>query len=269
MIISPSSAHSFRIPVVGNHVVIICELFVTDGAFSVLLDNLPIQQFPHFSRRSEFPISPRMMRIINASNPRLQSAPIGRLFPAAAGNRFVDWTVLIATKPHDISSNGTSVKSVVGAVNETVSARMGCYNACPRGDYDEPDGSNSAIAEGKTARAHRDGAAQRGVGGPGKSRGIERKVQGISHAQGAEAYVSGRAQENRGGPAYTLGKMEEKQTSQVNEKNGGSGFCNIARPPLGKGVLCNKLLPTTISTTAVPSGDMRFCDPGTVRSMIV
>src|ERR1700733_10810685 len=104
VVISPRSSHAFGISVVGYDVVVIGELFIADGAFSVLLDNLPIQQFPHFSRRSEFPISPRMMRIINASNPRLQSARIGRLFTAAAGNRFVDWAVLIATKPHDISS---------------------------------------------------------------------------------------------------------------------------------------------------------------------
>ena len=104
VIIPPRSSHSFGIPVIWNHVRVIRELFVTDRAFPVLLDNLPIQQFPHFSRRPEFPISPRMMRILNASNPRLQSARIGRLFPTAAGNRFVDWAVLIATKPHGISS---------------------------------------------------------------------------------------------------------------------------------------------------------------------
>jgi hypothetical protein len=40
--------------------------------------------------------------------------------------------------------------------------------------------------------------------------------------------------------------MEEKQANQVNGKNGRGGFCNIARIPPGKGVLCNKLLPTTI-----------------------
>jgi len=97
---------AISVPVVGNHIVIVCKLFMTNGAFPVLLDNLPIQQFPHFSGGSEFPISPRMMRIINASNPSLQSARIGRLFPAAAGNRFVDWAVLIATKPHSISSWG-------------------------------------------------------------------------------------------------------------------------------------------------------------------
>jgi len=37
-------------------------------------------------------------------------------------------------------------------------------------DHDEPDWSSAATAEGKTARAGRNGAAQRGVSGPGKSR---------------------------------------------------------------------------------------------------
>ena len=89
---------------VRNYIVIACEFFVADRAFPVLLDNLSIQQLPHFAWGPEFPVSPRMMRILNASNPRLQSARIGRLFPTAAGNRFVDWAVFIATKPHGISS---------------------------------------------------------------------------------------------------------------------------------------------------------------------
>ena len=86
VVIRPRSAHSFGIPVIGNHIVIICELFVTNRTFPVLLDNLPVEKFPHFSRRPEFPISSRMMRIVNASNPRLQSARTERLFPAAAGD---------------------------------------------------------------------------------------------------------------------------------------------------------------------------------------
>jgi hypothetical protein len=107
VVVPPRSSHSFWIPVVRNHIVIVCELFLADGAFPVLLDNLPVQQFPDFSWRPEFPISPGMMRILNASNPRLQSARIMRLFPAAAGNRLVDWAILIPAKPHDISSHGT------------------------------------------------------------------------------------------------------------------------------------------------------------------
>lgn len=42
MIVSPSSAHSFWIPVVWSYIVIVCELYVADCAFSVLFDNLPI-----------------------------------------------------------------------------------------------------------------------------------------------------------------------------------------------------------------------------------
>jgi hypothetical protein len=100
VVIPPRSSHSFWIPVVGNHIVIVCELFVADGTLLILFDNLAIQQFPHFSQGPEFPISPRVMRVLNASNPRLQSACVGRLLPAAAGNRFVNWAVFIATKPH-------------------------------------------------------------------------------------------------------------------------------------------------------------------------
>ena len=111
VIISPRSAHSFRIPMVWNHIVIVCELFMADGTLLILFDNLAIQQFPHFSRGPEFPISPRMMWVLNASNPRLQSACIGRLFPAAAGNRFVNWAVFIATKSHCITS-GVSVDPI-------------------------------------------------------------------------------------------------------------------------------------------------------------
>ncbi len=104
MIIPPRSTHPFGIPVVGYDVVVVCELFAADGALPVLFDNFPIEQFSHLSWRPEFPISSRMMRIINASNPWPQSAPIERLFTAAAGNRFVDWAVFIATKPHRFSS---------------------------------------------------------------------------------------------------------------------------------------------------------------------
>ena len=49
VVIRPRSAHSFGIPVVWNHILIVRELFMADGALAVLFDNLPIQQFPHFS----------------------------------------------------------------------------------------------------------------------------------------------------------------------------------------------------------------------------
>jgi len=50
MIISPRSAHSFRILVVRNDVVVVGEFFVADGADSALLPHLAVQQFPYLRR---------------------------------------------------------------------------------------------------------------------------------------------------------------------------------------------------------------------------
>jgi hypothetical protein len=68
MVISPRSSHPFWIPVVGHDVVIIGELFVADGTYSLLLGDFPLQKSPHFGWGSKFSIAPRMMRIFNASN---------------------------------------------------------------------------------------------------------------------------------------------------------------------------------------------------------
>jgi hypothetical protein len=50
MVVPPRPSHSFRIPVVRHDIVVVREFLVTDGALSALLDNLPVQQFPHFCR---------------------------------------------------------------------------------------------------------------------------------------------------------------------------------------------------------------------------
>jgi hypothetical protein len=74
MVISPSSAHTLRVPVVWDDVVIIRELLVTDCAYSVLLYSLAIQQLPHFGWRPKFPESPWMVRIFDALNAEPQSS---------------------------------------------------------------------------------------------------------------------------------------------------------------------------------------------------
>jgi len=71
MVISPRPSHSFGIFVVWHNVGVVRELFVADCAYSVLFGDFPLQKFPHFGGGPEFPIPPRMMRIINTSNPRL------------------------------------------------------------------------------------------------------------------------------------------------------------------------------------------------------
>jgi hypothetical protein len=50
VIITPRSSHPFRIFVVRDHVVVIREVFVADGAYPALLDNLSVQKFPHLGR---------------------------------------------------------------------------------------------------------------------------------------------------------------------------------------------------------------------------
>ncbi len=133
----------------------------------------------------------------------------------------MDPAVFIETKFHDISPRGNwRIRSWVygnrdGRVltERVLSGLLQCQSG---GDHDEPDWSSSATTEGKTARARRNRAAERGVDGPGKSRRAARKVQEISRPQDAEPYVSGWAQENRRGSARTLGKMEEEQAEQVN-----------------------------------------------------
>jgi hypothetical protein len=100
MVVSPSSSHSFGIPMIWHDVLVVRELFMADGAFPVLLDNLPIQQFSHLGRRPEFPIASWVMRILKPLHSESYCPRLGNEFPTAAGNRFVNWTVFIATEPH-------------------------------------------------------------------------------------------------------------------------------------------------------------------------
>lgn len=65
MVVSPGSAHSFRVPVVGDDVVVIREFFVADSTLSVLLNDLPVEELAHLGRRPKFPVSPRMMRVLD------------------------------------------------------------------------------------------------------------------------------------------------------------------------------------------------------------
>ena len=50
VVVSPGSSHAFGIDVVWHDVVVVGELLVADWTLPVLLDNLPVQEFPHFRR---------------------------------------------------------------------------------------------------------------------------------------------------------------------------------------------------------------------------
>jgi len=84
MVISPSSAHAFRVSVVGHAFVVIGELFLAQRTFPVLLHDLAIEQFAHFRWRPQFAVSPRMMRVVYAANSRVESVLAWHLFPATA-----------------------------------------------------------------------------------------------------------------------------------------------------------------------------------------
>ncbi len=102
MVISPGSSHSLGILVIRHDIAVVREFFVTDGTFPVLLDNFPIQQLPHLGRRSEFPVSSRVMYVIDTLHPEPYQSRLGQKFPATARERIVYWAVFIATKPHGV-----------------------------------------------------------------------------------------------------------------------------------------------------------------------
>jgi hypothetical protein len=68
MVVSPGSSHSLRVLVIRDDVVVVGELFMADGTYPLLLDNFSVQQFPHLRWRPELPISPWVLRIVNALN---------------------------------------------------------------------------------------------------------------------------------------------------------------------------------------------------------
>jgi hypothetical protein len=123
---------------------------------------------------------------------------------------------------------------------------MGWYNACPRGDYDEPDGSNPAIAEGKTARARRNGAAERGVGGPGKSRKVRKErlsVLSPPRCGGLCQRPLARKSQRR---SVSAGRNGRKTSAPGEWKRTGEADSVTVQHPPGKRVLSDKLLPKSM-----------------------
>ena len=84
MVVSPSPSHAFGLDVVGHDVATIRELPMADCTFPVPLDDFSVQQLPHLGWRSEFAISPGVMRIFDALNTKVKSAFFPRLLATAA-----------------------------------------------------------------------------------------------------------------------------------------------------------------------------------------
>jgi hypothetical protein len=103
VIVSPRPAHSFRILVVWDYVVVVGECFMADRAYPTLLPHFEVHQFPHFCWRSEFSISTRMVRIFDPLNSKSDQLWLRQKFPATAGKRSVNRAELVRTESHDTS----------------------------------------------------------------------------------------------------------------------------------------------------------------------
>lgn len=68
MIISTRAAHAFRTLMVWDHVVVIGEPLIADCADAFLFGDLAVQDLSHLTARPQFPIAPRVVRIIDAPN---------------------------------------------------------------------------------------------------------------------------------------------------------------------------------------------------------
>jgi hypothetical protein len=74
MIVPPSPVHAAGMDMIRHHVSVVGQLFIAEGAYALLGDNLPVEKFPHFAVRAEFPVSPGMMRVFDAPNAHLALA---------------------------------------------------------------------------------------------------------------------------------------------------------------------------------------------------
>jgi hypothetical protein len=117
VVVSPGPSHPFGISMVCHYVVIVRELFVAHCAYSFLLCDFPLQKFPHFGGGSEFSVAPRMMRVLNASNSRLNHSYTMRSFSPAAADRFVDGTVFVWTEFHGQLQGQSAPNQVAGLGN--------------------------------------------------------------------------------------------------------------------------------------------------------
>jgi hypothetical protein len=105
MVVSLGSSHPSWVDVVGHDVVVVGELYMAECALPVLFDNLAVEQPPHLRVGAEFPVSPRMMRILNSLQAQLTQFSNPRdWLPATAGQRTMDGTILITAKFHRIFS---------------------------------------------------------------------------------------------------------------------------------------------------------------------
>jgi hypothetical protein len=89
---------------VGHDIGVVGELLLAERAFTVLSDDLPVEELPHFTVGAEFPVSPGMMRVFDAPNAHLALALFSwDCLSSAAEEGAVKWAALIPAESHGIS----------------------------------------------------------------------------------------------------------------------------------------------------------------------
>jgi len=77
--------------VIGHDVAAAGEPFIAEGAYAVLGDNLPVEQFSHLSIGAKFTVSPGVLRIVNTPHAKLAPTLLfGNCLPATAGHGAMD-----------------------------------------------------------------------------------------------------------------------------------------------------------------------------------
>jgi hypothetical protein len=85
MVISPRPSHTAGTDVVRNDVVIIRKQTVAESASTVLGDDLPVHELPHFRIGTDLPVPARVLGIVDAADSHLPpSSVLWYHFPAAA-----------------------------------------------------------------------------------------------------------------------------------------------------------------------------------------
>lgn len=101
MIVSPRSAHAFRVYVIGHDVVVAGECVFAYSAHPVLLDDLAIEQLSHLRVGTEFAEASGMMRIFNALHAHLSNAArLLKRFSATAVEGAVNGALLVTAEFH-------------------------------------------------------------------------------------------------------------------------------------------------------------------------
>src|SRR5208337_1391778 len=162
------------------------------------------------------------MWVFDPLNPESYQPGLGHAFPATARSGVMDRAQFIATESHGIPlGKAIEVRNKFGGDSRRKPRRghTACYNSCPRRINVEPGSCGPAVEEGTESGATQYRTTRQSSEGPWRSRRgarQSRKSRACSDArQETKNNVSGGTQENFGGPARALGKVESSTAEQV------------------------------------------------------